>query len=311
MNVRNMCMMIITLVVGVILTVGVLTPVIADSIGSGSGSGGSAHANDYWFTEMKAELIDGGAPEEFVDMYSPYYTKITQSTDMTITASYSDELDEGVMIVNGEEFVPLDYDIFVFPYMLGHFAVFDGYARFLISGLNYDVAEVHGDSVTFTDTMTSNGTETYEDLLYVATKTGEYMSCYSSFYDEYPDVYLDTDSELFIYAFDNDVRLSVNIVGSPADNVVIATDTFDFVTYGSATFSLDDGLYESMTFEANDTEYVWSGSQIDTFIAPVQVGSGSGSGGSVSGTLATLLTIVPILVLAGLVLMTVTMFRKS
>lgn len=151
------------------------------------------------------------------------------------------------------------------------------------------------------------------DLLWRVTSEGDYV--FSETDDGSAEIYLTEDSEVYLMGAIGD-GYEFYIIGTPKENKVYISEvnarSGEYTEIGSAVFNFDEYLLESVTLtdEGDEIEITFSGSEDGILyggIVPVSVSTGSGGGGSggLSPTLVTVLSIIPIMVLVGLVLMAV------
>lgn len=318
MEVKKYIMMTVTLIIGVVLVAGVLTPVIADSIDNGSDTGSSGVETDITGYDR--------------------YAKADASTNLTIWIDYESysyycysdpRLDPDV------EKIPIDWILFIGDtwFIEGSY-VSDGNENYEWDCYASPIT-ISGTSVTYEgmdSTGHSVGMITQTNLMYYPDPDGEYI-CPSK-YDDTADEYV----FLPIYADIQDIVLTVHF----SDDSQYGLSLCSLLVYGSvsdyttAVISYNDNVIESCVWSGYDIAdgvvvggtAVLEGIEIPVVfddvvsvsdisaegivcIVPISAYSGGSSGGSsISSTLASLLTVVPILVLAGLVIMTVMMFRR-
>lgn len=237
-----------------------------------------------------------------------YYEKMEDSFIATV------ELDGGgPKVYFGDEGVPC-YSGIPFAgkgFMMG-FTTSSGTLYFQYGTGRYSNVQYEADE----DTMYLYRQDIYNqtsDLLWRITSEGDYVLSRTD--DGSADIYLTEDSEVYLTGFIGD-GYDLYIIGTPKDNKVYVSEvnarSEEYTEIGSAVFNFDGYLLESVTLtdEGNEIEISFDDSEDGMLyggIVPVSISTGSGGGGSgsLSPTLVTVLSIIPIMVLVGLVLMAV------
>lgn len=312
MEVKNFVMMAVTLIIGVVLVAGVLTPVIADNIGSensGSGESGETYTNE---GEDRYTIPNNNTRLSYYPCYPSSYSLEPPSVP-----------DRGIYN-NLMVFTGVDENLMVQPMTEiegdTYFGIWIGEEAYTA-----DRVEVIGKNLTFTDRVTHESVST--PITLCTNPNGEYVSVV--FYDHDSDAmivstaYANTNTPItctIVMNTGSDGGCYVGIEGTISNNSVTLIDSSEDVeTVGkSAVFTITDNQITAITLKINGVDHTCEmtadqsseAGYVESCILPVEVSERSGSGG-VSQTLASFLTVIPILVIVGLVLMAVTMFRRS
>lgn len=319
MDAKNFITMTVTLIIGVVLVAGVLTPVIADTIGSGSDSSDSGVETDISGYDRYAKADASTNVTIWVDYenfeyycYSdprsdPDVEKIPTYCPMFIGETW---FIEGNYVSDGNE--NYSWDCYASPITISGTSV------------SYEGADSSGHSV---------GMITQNNLIYYPDPNGEYIcpSKYDSSADEYINlpIYAGAKEIVSIVSFYDVSQHGLTmgdllVIGSVSDysSVFIAYNDVVVESCEWADYNIEngeviggtaviDGLEIPTTFFAEDVVVSDVGASGYVCIMPVSAYTGGSGGSGIPSTLSALLTVVPLIVLAGLVLMTVTYFRRS
>ena len=335
MDIRTHSTMIIAMAIAVVITAGVMVPVINDSLSNISGtedSGTSVSPSD-------------GPP------VNGYWTFANESTEKTIMCR---TLNDNVVIYDGDwvsdetllpYYTATNMSTFV-PVMIGEtFAVVidssskgnEGYSAnmFVYGASGFATAseiEIDGTQITFYDSRLIEGSATtLTGLIAYLSPEGDYTSA--------------TDS----FKKNGDAQIWTAVLGGNSAPVTISgtADNPEFLgneipPYVTPRYTTDSGMITGVEFVAEAEEedphtpivshviqpitptrnaeeilysceypmYTSDGSEPTTFIfSVIPIDSGSGGNGSVSPTLVAIVTAIPIVVLAGLITVGIGMMR--
>ena len=320
MNMKNYIVAIVSLAVAIILTVGVLVPVINDSVGSGSGTG-YTNTGDYYYKTP----VDG-------EQHTIVITK--DGTNAVIT--FDDEPFKTIAMGNEGWVLPIFFND-ENPWMgVIYYELYLDYN----DPTQFDsdpILSIGGSSISTSRTVTINGDKAtldgnsyeYDIDLYIA-PTGDYV------YSDQPVVTDDSTFYLIDGVFTRSVKtdltdgIDMNIsymaknsdltfptlekIVAEKDIYGVSTDYLeaDSVTVTSVNTTDQNGAVKingidmTVTWDDNSTEDV----TFTHLVVPVNVGSGSGSSGGISPTLASMLSVIPLIVVVGLIVGTVGYFIR-
>ena len=321
------------MIVGVVLVAGVLTPVIADSIDTGSDSVGGVETDITGFDRYAK--VDSSTnisiwPLSFSDIDSVGYSYTDPSEDpdaekYVMSGSWGMLIGDGWVAEIGSS---------------GSESNMSTYWTITIGDVYYSAHVIHiSNGVTTIDGYLNDVTyvesQEISPVIYYPSPVGQYVYTYR--YD------IETDSDVYLPYYANAATEFVCSVSCYAN---MSTDNWDAYAIGtinsnsvffvkawnqtvinthadSMTFTMTDGVLTNVSFAVNDTTYediiMPSSSHVSdnhmggqVLLLPVSVYSeGSGSDSGISDSLATLLIVIPILVISGMVVMTISFFRRS
>ena len=301
-DVKKFTMAVVSLAVGVLLVLTVLVPVINDSVGSGSGDVLYTNTGDFQYKTIKSDS------EEHTFVATLDDSTVTITTDGVVSYQSSVEDLVPVPIIYGNNFV-----IFVCKEGAN-----------VVCYLNKNIFADDGGGTYLTDitpsvTYTTRGHLTYDETDNVVPEM----------YDEITAEIVNTIG--YLVADNGDVVFS--------DDPVVADDSFivglyyvtvlcaDIGTWGYGTIDdlqvsplhegvvgldlttteTDEGLtkidHMVVSWDEDDPYY-----EVDYFFVPIQIGSDSGG---MSPTLASMLSVIPLVVIVGLLMGAITMFVKK
>ena len=318
MDTKNILSVIITLVIGVILTVGVLIPVIADN--SGSGGNESAYTNTgefYYKTPVEGET----------------HTLKGVKNGFELQILYDDEVLHTLTL--GEEAWSLPMLSFIYDdhtYVMGYtYAPYvDGTALDdFIDIFIYDLTENSSDYYQFNVEFTIQGNDVnygpdhHGICRFYLAPSGEYT------YAESPII--ENDTEYIIsdtygeFDLENYWHRYANFTGSGVGTEISGITAFpsewsnnNWCAIESIQYTLDSETVEQgiklnkVEIEATweDSESTVTNYELTKFIVPVQIGSSGSSSGGMSPTLTSMLSVIPLIVVVGLIVGTVGFFIR-
>ena len=319
MNMKNYIVAIVSLAVAIILTVGVLVPVINDSVGSGSGSG-YTNTGDYYYKTP----VDG-------EEHTIVITK--DGTNAVIT--FDDEPFKTIAMGNEGWVLPIffnDENPLMGAIYYELYLNYDDPTQFD----NDPILSIGGSQISTSRTVTINGATAmidgigyeYDIDLYIA-PTGDYV------YSDKPIVADDSTFYLIDGVFTRSVKtdsadgIDMNIsymaknsglTFPTLEKIVAEKDIYgassDYLEAESATVTSVNttdqngavkinGIDMTVTWDNNSTEDV----TFTHLVVPVNVGSG-GDSSNISPTLASMLSVIPLIVVVGLIVGTVGYFIR-
>lgn len=335
MDIRTHSTMIIAMAIAVVITAGVMVPVINDSLNNISGT-----------EDSETSVSPSDSPPA-----NGYWTFANESTEKTIMCR---TLNDNVVIYDGnwvsdETLLPYytaaDISTFV-PVMIGEeFAVVidstskgnEGYgADMFVYGANgfatASEIDINGTQITFYDSRLIEGSATtLTGLIAYLSPEGDYTSATDSFKK-------DGDAQIWTSIFKG--NSAPVTIGGTADNPEFMGN--EIPPFISPRYVTDSGMITGVEFVAEEGEedpptpivshmiqpvtpargaeeilysceypmYTSDGYEPTAFIfSVIPIDSGSGGNGSVSPTLVAIVTAIPIVVLAGLITVGIGMMR--
>lgn len=315
MNTKGIITAIVTIAIGVILTTGVLIPVIGDATSTGGGTGGNyTNTGDYRYTPItqdtnkviKLERVDNVFNISLNDTVA-YTIPVTE--DMNVFVPLLVAMTEGT----GIEFIGVLFNSHTYENNVVEF--FD-----LYPGENYSVTSIMTDPCVFTIT---DGSVEYEigdfypynqTFIYSIDPSGDYIyssnpvvasdseiyfiDCYQT--TGYEDAANQSNYMRFFFGSGN-----INDLQIEGDNEIVSDDiaTSD---YGSAK-KIDS---VSITWSP-DPELENVSATFNKFIVPIEVAGAGGSSDGMSPTLSAMLSVIPLIVIVGLIVGTVGYFLRK
>ena len=316
MEIKGIMTMIVTLAVGIILTVGVLVPIIANGSGSGSGY---TNIGDYYYRTP----VDG-------EQHTIVITK--DGTNAVIT--FDDEPFKTIAMGNEGWVLPIFFnndDVMQWAGVIHYelYLDYDDPTQFD----NDPMLSIGGSEISTSKTVTINGNQatiggggSYDIDLYIA-PTGDYV------YSDEPIVADDSTFYLIDGVFTRSVKtdsadgidknisymaknsgLTFPTLYKIAGDMDIYGASYGFLETESATVTSANttdqngavkinGVDITVTWEDNSTEDI----TFTHLVVPVNVGSGGGSGG-ISPTLSSIIWVIPLIMIVGMIIMTVGYF---
>ena len=319
METKNFISVIITLAVGIILTVGVLIPVISDN--SGNGGNGPAYTNtgEYYYKTP----VDGET-----------HTLKGVHNDFEIQILYDEEVLHTLTM--GEEAWSLPMLSFIYndhTYVMGYtYAPYvDGNALDdFIDTFMYDATENSSDYYQFDIEFTVHGNEVNlgsTDCIcrFYLAPSGEYTYAESPIIENDTEYIIsDTYGEFDLENLPHWHRYA-NFTGSGVGTEISGITAFpsewsnnNWCEIESIQYTLDSETVEQgiklnkVEIEATweDSESTVTNYELTKFIVPVQVGEGNSSGEGMSPTLSAMLSVIPIIVIVGLIMGAISYFIR-
>ena len=304
-DVKKFTMAVVSLAVAILLVLTVLVPVINDSVGSGSGSG-YTNTGDFQYKTIKSDseehtvtvTLDNDSVTVTTDGVMAYQSSVNDVTCVPIIYGHSfvayitqgDTPSEILCMYVGTN-IETDYSsgqgmnntANTVEYTITGHTTYDG--EYNIIGMIYgNITEDDGYTVGYI--VADGGDAVLSEKPVVADDT-EIVGMY---YDSSDWTY----SNVWGYGTANDLQVS------PAHEGEV---TFDITTTDM------NGLIKIENLKA---DWSWEDTSpyrtIDHFFVPIQIGSGSGG---ISPTLASMLSVIPLVVVVGLILGAITMFIKK
>ena len=335
MNTNKYLMLIVTLAVSIMLVVGVLVPVIADNTGSGSGSQPAyTNVGDYYYkTPVAGEthtikgVQDGTTVQILLDGVVLHTLTMGDEAWTVPVISYINDdstWGNGHTYVAGYLYVPmpddsdptvLDNYIFSFNYDIAErydYGSFD--IDFTIEG---DKLEKGGSLCTCNFYLSSSGEYTYAESPVIESDT-EYLVN-----DAYGEFGFGTGSTPAYYRYSGFIGSGIGTDVSSVDvllsewHIYVVGD--DYPEVDSLQYTLDsENVEQGIKLNKITVEMTWEDSQstvttydVEKFIVPVQIGEdGGSSGSSMSPTLVAMLSVIPLIVVVGLIVGTIGYFIR-
>lgn len=334
MDIKSHTTMIIAMAIAVVITTGVMVPVINDSLSNISGTGDSGTsvspsdgppANGYWTfaSESTEKTIRCRTLNDSIALYDGNWV-----TDETLQPYYTaTDIATFVPVMIGESFaVVIDstskgnegYNADMFVYHANGFAT-------------TSEIEMNGTEITFYDSRQIEGSaQTLIGLIAYLSTEGDYTSATDSFKKDgdaqiWTSIFSGNSAPVTIggtadnpefmgnaippiftprYTTDSDMITGVEFVRGEEENphVPIVSHAIQPITPVRGD--------EEVTYSCEFPMYTSDGSEPTAFIfSVIPIESGSGGNGSVSPTLVAIVTAIPIVVLAGLITVGVSMMR--
>lgn len=335
MDIRTHTTMIIAMAIAVVITAGVMVPVINDSLNNISGtedSGTSVSPSDgppvngYWTfaNESTEKTIMCRTLNDNIIIYDetcvsdetvlPYYTATNMSTFVPVMIG-----ETFAVVIDSTSKGNEGYDADMFIYMASGFAT------------TSDI-DINGTEITFYDSRQIEGdAQTLTGLIAYLSPEGDYTSSTDSFKK-------DGDAQIWTAILGGN-SAPVTIGGTADSPEFLGNEIPPFIT---PRYTTDSGMITGVEFVAEEGEedphtpivshviqpitpargteeilysceypmYTSDGYEPTTFIfSVIPIESGSGGSGSVSPTLVAIVTAIPIVVLAGLITVGVGMMR--
>lgn len=304
MNINNTVTMVVGLVVGVLLIAGVVTPVIAnvsDDSGSGSGEMYTNTGTEKFTYATNSTSISYYCSDEF----DKYYIEPETVTDRTLFDGPIYVISEqyGAIFIVNEQLV--GQSTMVLDFSINTPSVLTGYTATQI--------DISGKTMTLTD-LDSNQTVTISDIIGYSDPNGSSVSVTNQ-----PYAFENTPILCDIVVYESPATTFVTIYGTVSNPTVVAyTQTMDSYTYeyetesvsnATATITLTENQITAIEFSLDGTSYTTedAGVQTEFVVLPIEVREGSGGG--ISGTLATILSVIPLVLTVGLVIGAISYLR--
>lgn len=296
LNIKSFILMAVTLVIGVLLIAGVVTPVIADVSSNGDGE---------------------GPGETYTNEGHGFLSKTNQSTSVTyypVSANkYSTQPDS---VADRPVY---DAPLYILAtdntYLIRVLEEQGGPSYFQVFSLDYDADAILSDTLTLsgtTLTMVSRAdstTVTKNNIMYYPTETGAYT--YVTFKNmgqtpEYGTFFALENTPVYCFGLlSSSGMASFTINGTSQTNTVTV---FGADTYSdSAEITLTDNQITDISFTIVTTDISINPGSLDDetigmfyMVLPVEVGGSGGSG--MSSTLTTVLSVIPLILTVGLVI---------
>lgn len=332
MNTKSFMSVIITLAVGVILTVGVLIPVIADNSGNEETNGGYTNTGAYYYktpvegeTHTIAGVQDGNEIQISYDDEVLYTLTLGEEAWILPIISYINDdstWGDGHPHIAGYQYFPfpddsgtsLDNYIFEFDYDLIDKTDSGSSIDFTIQG---NKVVKSGTENTCNFYLAPSGEYTYAESPIVENNM-EYIIC-----DAFGEYGLQTQSAAAYYRYSSfigeGIGNEVSDVSIPLSEWHVFVAQGDWPEIESIQYTLDSETVEQgiklnkVEIEATweDSESTVTNYELTKFIVPVQIGEdGGSSGSSMSPTLVAMLSVIPLIVVVGLIVGTIGYFIR-
>lgn len=303
LNTRSFMLMAVTLVVGIVLIAGVVVPVISD-VSSNGGDGDSGES----FTNEGHGFLSATDQSTSVTYYPVSANKYSTQPD-----SVADRpLYDAPLFILAKE---ATYRIMVLEEVGGptYFQIFLIHQS-VEPPVMADTLTISGTTLTFTPRGESTAV-TKSNIMYYPTETGDYTYVTGKFLGDAPPTYGTyfalNNTPLYCFGFYTSESFSRGV----ASFVISGTLGSNTLTvYGedthsdSAEFTLTDNQISEISFSIATVDMSIDPSSLDDgnirmfyMVLPVEVG-GSGGGSDVPGYLSSLLSVIPLLMIVGLIL---------
>lgn len=311
LNIKSFILMAVTLVIGVLLIAGVVTPVIADvsSNGDGEGSGETYTNEGHGFLSKTSQST------------SVTYYPVSANKYSTQPDSVADRpLYDAPLFILAKE---ATYRIMVLEEVGGpaYFQIFLIHQS-VEPPVMADTLTISGTTLTFTPRGESTAV-TKSNIMYYPTETGNYTYVTGKFLGDAPPTYGTyfalNNTPLYCFGF----YTSESFSRGAASFVISGTLGSNTLTvYGedthsdSAEITLTDDQITDVSFTIATADISINPASLDDtnlrmfyMVLPVEVGGSGGSG--MSSTLTTVLSVIPLVLTVGLVLGAVTYLRMK
>lgn len=299
MEPKNFITLTVGIIVGIVLITGVVAPVIANvSENSGSDSGsGETYTNTG--TEKFTYATNSTSLSYYCsDEFDKYYIEPETVTDRTlfdgpiyaVSEQYGTIYIENVQL-EGQSTMVLSLSIDTPPVLTGYTAT---------------QIDISGKTMTLTD-LDSNQTVTISDIVGYSDPNGSNVNATNQ-----PYAFGNTPILCDIVVYDSSATTFVTVYGTVSNPTVVAyTRTMDSYTYEyatesvsntTATITLTENQITAIGFSLNGTDYTTEDNDVETEFVVLPIEVSEGSGGGISGTLATILSVIPLILVVGLVL---------
>lgn len=278
----------IALIIGVVLIAGVVTPVIAD-VSSDDGGTGETYSNPA--PDLRYAYVEGTIPDFSIDFSVTQSSMLIGEQEYAIDPSSLDPNDPDsistvLAMVYADESRTL---IQVEGY--GLFIVEDGSANVVTGGMSGNITCTNGTIYIVTDFVPTPYTFDAPSWCYYADPDGDYGR-YDA-YDIRTGIYVD-DSPICAYGYLED----------DSETIQVYNDGY----HTSDPNAVPRTLEQHKSMDGNSlTGLNWTvgGKTVNAMvtIAPIEITTGSGSGGSgIPSTLTTVLSVIPLVLTVGLVI---------
>ena len=317
MQVNKFVTMAVGLIVAVLLVSGLMVPVIGSVTGSEDDGGGvGEYRND-------------------VGELNFYFTKLTSDSSYSLTTAYSNSSPQ--LIINGGEPISPEYAVVIYggnweTELSLQTRLIDGetiyYGSLKVSNMShfsygyFTEAQITGDSIHFYNQYTEQSFD-LDGALFLQQSTGEYVMSMNGWYPA--SQYLSESDFGLYYGFFGLEGMEYRIEGNAISNTVHCSDYFiyhdpqrePFTLPDPARFVIEDDILKEIIITYNGTEYhavnpevntTESDSNIEYMIVPTEVRIG-GEGSGLSPTLATLLSVIPLITVVGIIIGTIGYLR--
>lgn len=296
LNIKSFILMAVTLVIGVLLISGVVTPVIADVSSNGDGE---------------------GSGETYTNEGTGYLSATDQSTSVTFypvsNNKYSTQPDSVAdrPVYDAPIYILAKNDV----NMVRVLEEQGGPSYFQVFSLDNDADAILSDTLTIsgtTLTMVSredSTTVTKSDIMYYPTETGAYT--YVTYQDirqtpEYGTYFALENTPVYCFGLLSSSGMASFVINGTSQSNTVSV--FGADTHSdSAEFTLTDNQITDISFTIVTTDISINPGSLDGesvgmfyMILPVEVGGSSGSG--MSSTLTTILSVIPLILTVGLVI---------
>ena len=306
MQMKNYMAVMISLAVSVILVVGVLVPVIADNSGNGGGETitNESNTNDYYIrADENTHITLYKNTGRYDDTHG--YTNWYSYEDLTVNPDAEKwVMNDAYQSIMGKYYY--EQSDTLYDFVEGHDFKY----------IKWPIV-INGTTATVTDT--NDNTATFEDVCLITApqRIGNYVAITND----------DTVPAVIPYVKDSWVGIAIDDWTVSGEPVILGfgqtdTGTFEFGNYwnwetpselANGTFNVDDGYLTSITIPYDDVDMTYSITDSEDdyelyYFVPTQIGDGSSGG--MSPTLSAMLSVIPLIVVVGLIIGTVGYFIR-
>lgn len=266
--------------------------------------------------ESVGKVISGGT---FTNLGDIRCSVAGNSTSMTYYAVYSNQwslepssvsdreiYQGGLVFTAGDKIYSARVDAFIEGPT--EFSIYNGE-----TGWGTDVIRLNGTTLSFTDSDTHQTVSIQNVHFYTDPNGGDYVETIEE--QRSPTFYATSSSQIFYSVVLDDYNdYIINIYGTVGNNSVSVVRGYDGGAdidsiSDSAVFTLENGQLSTVTLTINGTEQTFDANYMEgdngyvyACVLPVTVTEGSGGGSGLSPTLATILSVIPLILTVGLVI---------